>query len=119
MPEIRTTSYSDVFQSLDYGLGLALFAGRGTTLIVDSPVSLDASQSVPIDIGLAVARGGSINLNDNTLTILGTFEAGIQKVFTWALDPTTGLPLNRPEGRVLWGPNSVSAPPNAEPRILP
>jgi hypothetical protein len=85
----------------------------GTSLDVDlqnvplAPSGTDAHVILPSGLTLNITSG-SIDLQDNTLEIDGPFIAGSNSnVFSWTPwtpDPYTTFCLNRPTGRVIWGP---------------
>lgn len=64
------------------GLAAAAAAAKGGTLLVDAPVTVSASATIPADVLLRVANGGVITVGAGvTLTILGPVEAGHYRIF--------------------------------------
>jgi|SRR5579883_2234320 len=106
-----------------------IIAQASSPLIVDRYVALGARATdppvvVPATLTLSVPSnlGGWIDLQDGILQIDGVFKADSNRAFTWtewspAIDPhltkqypflARSFPLNRPSGRIIWGPGSVA-----------
>jgi hypothetical protein len=72
--DIRLTTA--MFSTFDQAVAAAVAAG-GDTLYVNSAVAIAASVTVPATIGIVVLRDGSFTVAaGQTLTIMGSFEAG-------------------------------------------
>lgn len=87
-----------------YGGDLAAAVGaigsESKTLFITMPVSVSANLIIPTNISIHVIKGGSFAISTGvTLTINGSFEAGIYQVFS-GLGSVAGLRVWRPEW---WG----------------
>jgi hypothetical protein len=73
-------------------LSVAIEAAHGKSVLIESAQSLTKSLIVPPNVAIVIVRGGSIAMAASvTLTINGTFEAGLHQVFTGSGTVTFGV----------------------------
>ena len=79
-------THKDVINVRDFGAINAAVAAIGstqTTLLVSNAQTLTANLTIPSTLSLIISKGGSIvKASTYTLTINGTFEAGLYQVFS-------------------------------------
>jgi hypothetical protein len=78
LPAFNSGSVSS-YASLNAAVG---DLGESGAIVVDSVTALEADLTIPPNMRVAFANSGSIDLKGYTLTVNGSFEAGLYKVFS-------------------------------------